>query len=124
MGLPLLIQVEVQRATVVLIINSDSMGKGDDNLGKTLMASFVRKLWASKRTPEVILFYNSGVRLLVQDSALSLEFKAMSDSGVELLACGTCVDFYGIREDIQPGIVSNMQEMVDRMVEAERILTI
>jgi len=109
---------------VVVIINSDSMGKGDDSLGRKLMSSFVRKLLASGRKPEAVLFYNSGVRLLTQDSSLSLEFKAMSDSGVELLACGTCVDSYGIRPQIQVGIVSNMQEMVDRMMEADRVLTI
>jgi selenium metabolism protein YedF len=106
-----------------VIINSETIGKGDDELGKRLMRSFLRKLCMSHVKPDTIIFYNAGVKLMVEGSfaldSLDLLFKA----GVDLMACGTCVGYYGIADSIAVGRVGNMQEVVSIVMNAESVVT-
>ncbi|MDI6788456.1 MAG: DsrE family protein [Planctomycetota bacterium] len=128
----------------VIIINSDIMGSGNSKLGKQIMGSFLRKLSISKNKPDVIILYNTGVKLLTKASgvldALETLFSARgarlaparaergSASGmkgkVDIIACGTCVDFFRLKDKIVVGRISNMQEIVDIMMSANPVITI
>ncbi|OPZ85645.1 MAG: DsrE/DsrF-like family protein [Firmicutes bacterium ADurb.Bin419] len=107
-----------------IIINSEVMGKGDDKLGSSLMGNFLRKLWASNDKPDIIAFYNSGVKLLGEGSNVLDALSVLHDQGVELVACGTCIDFYDLNGKLKVGRRTDMVEIVSIMMEAEKVVTI
>ncbi len=108
----------------VFIINSECFGKGDEALGKKLMGSFLRKLWVKEDKPEAILFYNSGVKLLTKESNCLDALDGLYTSGVDLIACGTCVDYYEIKDKFVLGRVSNMEDIVDHMMVGKVVVTV
>lgn len=107
-----------------IVINSESLGRGDEGLGIKLMGAFLRKLWASDQKPETIICYNSGVKLMAKGSPVLDALNGLHDAGVEILACGTCVEFYKLTGDIVAGRVSNMEEIVSILVTADSVVTV
>ena len=108
----------------VFVINSEFMGRGDDDLGRRLTGAFLRTICSEPDKPDRILFYNSGVRLLVESSPVSDAVEALVSSGVELVACGTCVHHFGLEERIDPDLVGDMKTMVSNMMKADVVVTI
>ena len=106
-----------------IILKGETLGQGDDVLGQQLMGSFLRKLWASREKPDFILFYNSAVRLLASGSAVLDALEGLSNAGVDLIACGTCVCFYELKDKLMAGRVSDMQEIVDLLMKVEKVVT-
>ena len=106
------------------IINSDTMGGGNDELGSKLINGFFRKIWAKENKPDVIIFYNTAVKLLVKASEVLDSLQGLADAGVEMLACGTCIDFFDLKKKIVVGRISDMQEITDVMTNAEKVVTI
>ncbi len=94
-----------------ILITSSYFGRGDDDLGAKLMGSFLRKLCVVNNRPERIVFYNSGVKLIVQGSEVLDAISTLADQGVELIACGTCLTHFGLLDKIAVGRKSDMQEI-------------
>lgn len=111
------------RKTVVFI-TADSIGRGDDLLGGKLMKSFLSTL------PELgddlwrVILLNSGVRLTVQGSPVLDELKRLADSGVTILVCGTCLDFFGLLEKKAVGDTTNMLDVVTSLQLASKVIQI
>jgi intracellular sulfur oxidation DsrE/DsrF family protein len=78
-----------------LLVTSAVMGSGDDALGALLMEKFFTLLAEAPAVPETVFFYNTGVRLCAEGSPILPYLRALRGRGVELLACGTCVDHFG-----------------------------
>lgn len=110
----------IGRYTVVL--KSVEMGDGDPDLGELLMRSCLNSLIELDTLPSTIILYNSGVRLAVDDSDSSIALQALESAGVELLICGTCIDFYGLKGQINIGIVSNMYKINSVISSASHVL--
>lgn len=108
----------------VLVINSETMGHGDAILGEKLIGACLKKFWAKEQKPMAICFYNSGVKLLVEGSGVLDVLDGLEHSGVELLACGTCLDYFEIKPAIRVGHVSNMDEIVDYLLKADKVITL
>ena len=108
----------------VIVINSDKMGQGDENLGVRLMGNFLKTLLNAEKRPQMLVLYNSGVKLAAKDSPVLETLQSLENLGVEIISCGTCVNFYGLVDLIQAGRVSNMQEIVAVLTEAEHIITL
>ena len=108
----------------VIVINSDKMGQGDENLGVRLMGNFLKTLLNAEKKPQMLVLYNSGVKLAAKDSPVLETLQSLENLGVEIISCGTCVNFYGLVDLIQAGRVSNMQEIVGVLTEAENIVTL
>ena len=108
----------------VVVLHSDTMGRGDDELGKLLVPKFLNSLWKCETKPDAILFYNSGVKLLAEGGAILEALKNLEASGVELVACGTCVSYFKLNDKIHVGRVSGMDEIVTTMMQAESVVTI
>jgi len=106
------------------IINSDRFGNGDDDLGRQLMGKFVLQLSQQTPRPEAIVFYNAGVKLLASTSGCVDGFRALEQDGTDLIACGTCVDYFTLRGDLAAGRVSDMREIVATMHAAAKVVTI
>jgi selenium metabolism protein YedF len=107
---------------VVIYINSNLLGVGDDALGSILMRAFLKTLLETETRPSRLIFINSGVRLTSEGSEVLETLKALSGKGVDILSCGTCLDFYGLKEKLKVGIVSNMYEIAKSLLEADRLV--
>jgi selenium metabolism protein YedF len=107
-----------------IVINSEFLGKGDDELGAKLMTSFLRTLLTAPRKPDKLVFYNSGVKLLAQGTPTKDILDELHDDGVLLVACGTCVGFFQLDDKIEKEHVSNMQEIVKILTEGEHVVTV
>lgn len=106
-----------------VVIGSDEMGGGDPELGKILMRAFVNALIEMPHMPAFVILYNRGVYLATKqiDTARTLE-QMKTEKGVDIVCCGTCVDYYDLREDIQVGQISNMYTIMEMQSRVDRIL--
>lgn len=104
-----------------IAIGSDKMGSGEDELGSILMKSFIYTVKETTPYPANILFYNSGVYLTCEDSPVLDDLKALAENGVEIVSCGTCLDYYNIKEKLKVGTISNMYTIYEKMKNANTI---
>ena len=107
---------------VVAVLASDRMGGGNDELGGVLMKAFLYALSQQERLPDAILCYNGGAKLTCEGSESLEDLRTMAARGVEILTCGTCLNFYGISEKLAVGEVTNMYVIVEKLSGADRIL--
>jgi len=109
-------------ANVVVYLNSRFLGIGDEALGSILMRSFLKTLLELETKPSRLILINSGVWLSSEGSDVLETLKTLSGRGVEILSCGTCLDFYGLKENLKVGVVSNMFTIAQALLEAERVV--
>ena len=113
---------DVKDDNTVVVISSDRMGEGNDELGKVLIKGFIFALTQLDKLPKTMLFYNGGATLTVEGSASLEDLKSLEAQGVEIMTCGTCLDYYGIKDKLAVGSVTNMYVIVDTQANAGRIL--
>jgi len=106
---------------LTIAIGSNKMGNGEEELGKILMKSFIYTVKETAPYPANILFYNTGVYLTCEGSPVLDELKALTEEGVEILSCGTCLDYYHLKEKLEVGGVSNMYSIYEKMKNANTI---
>lgn len=111
-----------QKRKTVVVISSPKMGEGDEELGKTLMKGFLYALGQQERLPDTILFYNGGAALSCEGSPALEDLKSLEAQGVEILTCGTCLNYYHLAEKLQVGGVTNMYMIAEKMMEADSIV--
>lgn len=110
------------KKTKLVVLSTDHMGEGAEELGKILMKSFLYALTQQDELPDTILCYNGGAKLTCEGSESLEDLKDLASRGVEILTCGTCLNFYGIAEKLQVGGVTNMYDIVERMEKADRVI--
>lgn len=110
--------------TTVFVVSSDALGTGSDELGRQLMAKCVLQLSTQSPKPHAIAFYNAGVKLLAEGSPCLEGFRTLERDGTDLLACGTCVDFFQLRGQIAVGHVTDMREIVAAIHAAPKVVTV
>lgn len=108
----------------VIIISSDHMGSGDEELGTRLMRSYLHTLSTVEPYPDAIVFYNGAVRLLGADSGCVDALATLHEAGVDLLACVTCLEHFSLLDCMAVGTVSNMREIVTTMQTAKKVITV
>jgi len=108
----------------VLFVDSDSLGRGAEELGKILMRSFLQTLEQSEVRPEKIILINSGVKLACEGSEVLEDLQEFSLKGVEILSCGTCLDYFGIKRKLVAGRISNMYEILNSLAQAGKVIKI
>lgn len=113
---------EIGKKNTVVVLGSHIMGNGSDELGEILMKGFVFALTKQNTLPKTVLLYNSGVKLASEGSDSIADLKVLEEEGVEILACGTCLNYYELSDKLQVGSVTNMYEIVEKMTEASLIV--
>jgi len=108
----------------LLLIASNSLGRGDERLGDVLMRSFIHTLDEVTPKPNRIIFINSGVKLVAKGSEVIDDLHALEDQGVEILACGTCLGYYNLKEAVEVGRVSNMYDITSALLQAGKIIAL
>lgn len=108
----------------VIIFPKDKMGEGDDKLGKILVRSFIYTVSETPPYPSKMIFYNEGVRLTCQGSEVLNELRFLENEGVEIISCGTCLDFLEIGDKLEVGSVSNMYTIYEKIREEKSNINI
>ncbi|WP_207727164.1 sulfurtransferase-like selenium metabolism protein YedF [Anaerosolibacter carboniphilus] len=114
----------INHKDMVMLIGSEVMGEGSFELGKVLMKGFIYTLTESKPYPKALLFVNSGVRLTTEGSEVIDYLRQMEGEGVEILSCGTCLDYFNLKNKLLVGGVSNMYTIVEKMNGAKNTIKI
>ena len=109
-------------AGLVVAVASDVMGQGSDELGATLMKGFLFALGQLPQLPRTVLFYNGGAKLTVEGSASLEDIKSLEERGVEIMTCGTCLNYYGLTDKLAVGSVTNMYSIVEKLAGASRVI--
>ncbi len=105
---------------LVFVFSQDRMGRGDDELGSLLIKSFFHALGELDNVPDTMVFYNSGVKLAAAGSEVLEDLKKLEEQGVDILVCGTCLNYFNIVEGLAAGRVSNMYDIAGAMAGAGR----
>ncbi|MCM0647033.1 sulfurtransferase-like selenium metabolism protein YedF [Clostridium swellfunianum] len=100
---------------LVILVASDKLGEGDDTLGATLMKSYMYALSESDKLPTDLLFLNGGVKLVAEGSAVLDSLNKLQERGVNIASCGICLDYYGIKEKLAVGEITNMYTIIEKM---------
>ncbi|WP_405729804.1 sulfurtransferase-like selenium metabolism protein YedF [Anaerotignum sp.] len=114
--------VDTRKNGMVIVLSANVMGTGDEKLGTNLMKAFVFAVTKQDQLPETIVCYNTGAYLTCEGADTLEDLKALEAEGVNILTCGTCLDFYGIKDKLAVGTVTNMYEIVEVMEKAKNIV--
>lgn len=110
------------RGDLVVAVGSNCMGNGEETLGKTLMKGFLYAVSQLPTLPKTILFYNSGAYLTCTGSDSLEDLKFMEAQGVEIRTCGTCLDFYKLKETLAVGSITNMYAIAETLAAAGKVI--
>lgn len=110
------------RGGLLVAVDTDTMGRGSDELGRVLMKGFLYAVSQLPELPGTMLFYNGGAHLTCQGSDSLEDLKALEAQGVEILTCGTCLDHYGLKEQLAVGEVTNMYNIVEKLAGAGKVI--
>lgn len=113
---------EEKEENIVVVISSDRMGSGNDALGKVLIKGFIFAVTQLEHLPKTMLFYNGGATLTAEGSDSLEDLKHLEEQGVEILTCGTCLNYYNLSDKLQVGSVTNMYAIVEKMAGADKII--
>jgi len=111
-----------KRGDTVVVISGNHMGEGSDELGATLIKGFIYALSQQEELPAAIIFYNGGAKIPCEGSVSLEDLKGMEAEGVEILTCGTCLDYYGVKEKLAVGKVTNMYAIVEKLMRAAKVI--
>ncbi len=106
----------------VILVASDKFGEGDLDLGEILIKGYFYALSEMDIYPKAIIFLNSGVKLTSDNSKVVKDLRLMESKGVEILSCGTCLDFYELKDKLNVGGVSNMYSIVELMNNCKKVI--
>jgi selenium metabolism protein YedF len=105
----------------VVLLTADGIGQGDPELARLLMRGFVYTLTESELPPRRVILMNSGVKLAVQGSESLGHLRKLEERGVEVLACGTCLEFFGLTKALAVGGITNMYEIAGHLLEGPAV---
>ncbi len=109
---------EAARPRIVLL-GAEGLGRGDEELGRIILANFLKALVTNPLRPDKIICWNTGVRLLTAESPVVGTLQDLEGIGVEILACKTCVDRLGVQDALRAGEVSTMPAIADLLLRGE-----
>jgi len=106
----------------VVLCGSDKFGDGDDDLGDILIKGYFYTLSELDVVPKTIVFLNSGVKLATEGSKVLKDLQTLESKGVEIVSCGTCLDFYGLTSSLSVGGISNMYTIVEHLNNSMKVI--
>ena len=115
---------EPVKSNIVLVITSDTVGRGSDELGGILMRAIMHTLLEVKPQPNTIIFMNNGIKLAVTDSPVVEDLQELADSGIEILVCGTCLNYFGLTDSVAVGEISNAYTIAETMLQAGKVVNL
>jgi selenium metabolism protein YedF len=109
---------------LVILIGADHLGEGAEELGKMLIKGFIFSVSQLSPPPEAIIFINGGARLTPEGAGTVPDLLALAEKGVTILTCGTCANYYGIKDALAVGAITDMMDIVNRISGAGKLVTV
>lgn len=109
---------------IVVAISSDTMGRGDDQLGEVLIRSFLHTLGEVTPVPDTVILFNSAVKLAVTGSPVLEDLGRLEARGVTVLLCGTCLGHFELKDKVAIGEISNMYAIAETMLGAATVVNL
>jgi selenium metabolism protein YedF len=116
--------VRAEDGRIVLVVASEVMGRGDEDLGRVLMRNHLRVLQEVEPRPDVIVFLNSGVKLATEGSPAVEDLQTLERKGATLLLCGTCLAHFELKEKVAVGEISNMHDISEALLRAAKVISL
>ncbi len=113
-----------EQEKIMIMVTTNKIGHGDDKLGEKLMAAFLKTLKEIGDDLWRIIFLNNGVKLTIEGSENLSVLKGLEDSGLSILVCGTCLDYFNLLEKKQVGETTNMLDIVTSMQIADKVINV
>jgi selenium metabolism protein YedF len=107
-----------------VFVSREGIGEGDPELGATLLKMFFYTLAQDRNIPQYILFMNNGVKVPANNEQVVEHLQTLKESGAEILVCGTCLNFYGLADQLKVGLVSNMYDIAGAMSTVDKVITL
>jgi len=117
-------RADLEWGPTVVAISSNTMGRGDDELGQVLLRNFLHTLGEVTPRPDLLILFNSGVMLAVEGSPALDDLRALADQGVQVLLCGTCLGHFDLKEKVVVGEISNMYTISETMLRAAKVINL
>lgn len=114
--------VPAAQKKIVVVISADHMGEGNDELGRILLKGFLFALTQQETLPSTILFYNGGASVTCEGSASLDDLRGLAKLGVEILTCGTCLNYYGLADKLRVGEITNMYVIAEKQLQADFVI--
>lgn len=108
----------------LVLIRSDKMGEGEEEIGHIMMKKFINGLVGLDEKPEKLIFYGLGVKLVAKGSPVMDALLSLENMGVEIISCATCVNYYGLSDQIEVGRIGDMPELLKTLMEVKDTITI
>jgi len=107
---------------LVICVSADRVGRGEDELGHILIRGFLHTLNQVSPLPDALIFINTGVKLVTKGSPVLEDLQALADQGVDILACGTCLNYFDLTDQVAVGVVSNMYDIAETLLGAAKVV--
>lgn len=117
-------EVAKKQEKFTIVVGSNLLGSGDEKLGNVLIKSYMFALSEASEIPTDMIFFNSGVKLTVENSETLGSLTKLAERGVKIQVCGTCLDFYNIKDKIAVGEISNMYSIVETMNASDKVINL
>jgi selenium metabolism protein YedF len=108
----------------VVVYAKDRLGEGSEELGNALVGAMLNTMKEMDTLPQKIIFINSGINLVIKSSLVISQLKVLESKGVELISCGTCLDYYGKMDELAVGRISNMLEIMESMTNVGKVINV
>lgn len=118
----LVTNISTASGPTVIQVTSAVMGHGDDDLGGLLLRSFLKTVMQLEDKPSAVIFYNDGVKLCCQGSLMIADLRALEADGIEIIACGTCLNFFDLADQLEVGRVTDMLEIASILAQSGRLI--
>lgn len=117
-------QKQSLKGGAVVLVKSNVLGQGDDQLGSILMKGFMYTLTQMEGELGTLIFLNGGVLLTTAGSEMLEHIKNLEKNGVEVVSCGTCLDFYGLTDKLEVGSIGNMYTITEEIFHARKLIVL
>ncbi len=115
---------ESPASKTVYLFKSKTLGEGSEELGSILMRGFIFTIKETNPLPSKMLFMNGAVYLTTEGSPVLEELQELEKLGVEIYSCGTCLDYFQLKDKLQVGSITNMYDTVENVTGAAKCITI
>ncbi len=107
-----------------ILVSNHGMGKADEALQLTLFGKYIELILQNGELPAVLCFYTDGVKLVCEGSPVIEKLRELEAKNVRLIVCSTCLNYLGLQDKIQVGIVGGMGDIIEAQMKAEKVITI
>lgn len=113
-----------RQKNIVIMLSDDRLGVDEKNFGQKLLLSFLKALQHNRSKPRAIVLFNRAVLLCRQDSACCETLSLLQEQGVRVMACVESTDDYGISDDLGVGYIADMDNIVDLILTAWKVISL